>query len=185
MDTFAIRRAVETDAPAIAYIHVRGWQRAYRGHLPDAFLDGLTATVDRRESAWRDFVARSSAEGSQERVWVAETAGRVVGFASTGPCRDADAAPGTAEVYAIYLEPDLVGTGMGRSLFAHASEDLRRRGYQAATLWVLEGNARARRFYEAAGWRADGVTKIEQRPDFALHEVRYRVDFTAAAVRRH
>jgi GNAT superfamily N-acetyltransferase len=182
MGTLTIRRAFEADSHAIASIHVRGWQWAYRGHLPDAFLDGLTATLVQRDSAWRDIVARSSAEGVVERIWVAEVAGRVVGFASTGPSRDADAEPGTAEVYIIYLDPGRVGTGVGRALFAHATEDLRRRGFQAATLWVLEANARARRFYEAAGWRADGADKIERRPGFALHEVRYRIDFTRAAV---
>ena len=29
-------------------------------------------------------------------------------------------------------------------------------GFDQVTLWVLDSNARARRFYEAGGWRADG-----------------------------
>jgi hypothetical protein len=32
-------------------------------------------------------------------------------------------------------------------------------GYTAATLWVIDGNRRARRFYAAAGWSVDGATK--------------------------
>ena len=115
--------------------------------------------------------------GSEERTWVAESAGRVVGFASTDPSRDPDATGGTGEVYAIYLEPDVVGTGVGGRLFAQAVEDLRQRGYRAATLWVLEGNARARRFYDTAGWRPDGTVTIDQMLGAELREVRYRIDF--------
>jgi ribosomal protein S18 acetylase RimI-like enzyme len=69
-----------------------------------------------------------------------------------------------AELYAIYLDQAVVGRGIGRALLAQALADLRRRGYQSAMLWVLATNARARRFYEAAGWRADGVTRTEHHP---------------------
>ena len=45
-----------------------------------------------------------------------------------------------------------------------------------ATLWVVHGNASARQFYEARGWRLDGVEKHDDGlTGFALHEVRYRV----------
>ena len=80
------------------------------------------------------------------------------------------------ELLAIYLEPDAVGKGIGRVLFERSVEDLRERGYDVATLWVLETNARAPRFYEAAGWSADGATKTEERPGAVLREVRYRKD---------
>jgi hypothetical protein len=39
---------------------------------------------------------------------------------------------------------------------------------------VLETNARARRFYEIAGWMADGGTKVEHRGEVELREIRYR-----------
>jgi hypothetical protein len=47
-------------------------------------------------------------------------------------------------------------------------------GFTAATLWVLESNARARRFYEACGWSADGTAKVDDSRGFPLSEVRYR-----------
>ena len=47
------------------------------------------------------------------------------------------------------------------------------RALAMATLWVLDGSARARRFYEAAGWAPDGEERIEQLPGFAVREVRY------------
>ena len=47
-------------------------------------------------------------------------------------------------------------------------------GFHQATLWVLDTNVRARRFYEAAGWSADGTVKRDERLGFPIREVRYR-----------
>lgn len=93
----------------------------------------------------------------------------------TSQSRDSDVPPDTGEIGAIYLRREATGQGIGRALFAHAVQDLRRRGYRRATLWVLDTNTRARRFYEAAGWVPDGATKIEERPGALLREVRYHV----------
>jgi GNAT superfamily N-acetyltransferase len=164
-----MRRAGVVDAPTIAAISVRGWQWAYRGLLPDAVLDSLS--IEQRVVGWQRHLASQPAEAC---TWLVERAGHVLGFADTGPSRDADAAPGTAEVYALYVEPAETGSGLGRALFGHAVDALGRRGYAAATLWVLVGNQRARQFYAAAGWRSDGTTRVEQRHGFELHEVRYR-----------
>lgn len=40
-------------------------------------------------------------------------------------------------------------------------------------LWVLEGNARARRFYERSGFRADGTEEPFEVDGVAVPEVRY------------
>jgi RimJ/RimL family protein N-acetyltransferase len=39
---------------------------------------------------------------------------------------------------------------------------------------VLESNARARRFYDRAGWTADGSAKQEEIAGSPVTEVRYR-----------
>lgn len=167
-----IRAATLADAPALAIVHVSAWQWAYRGQLPDSFLEGLTATIERR-SAWR---RAELARPSESRTWVVEQDGQIVGFADTGPSRDEGAPATTGELYAIYLDQAVVGQGVGRALLAHALDDLCRRGYRAATLWVLTSNLRARHFYEAAGWRPDGLTRVEEYPAGArLDEVHYTV----------
>jgi ribosomal protein S18 acetylase RimI-like enzyme len=164
-----IRPATPKDAQRLAEIHVSAWQAAYRGQLDDEYLDGLK--VDDRLEQHR----RSLQEQRPDwRTWLAEDGGRAVGFAVTGPSEDADAERTTAEVYAIYLEPDRVGTGLGRDLFAHAVTDLRERGFDAITLWVLETNERARRFYEAAGWKPDGTITSERVDCEMRPTVRYR-----------
>src|SRR3972149_5458465 len=65
----------------------------------------------------------------------ADGAGRAVGFAVTGPSQDADADERTGELYAIYLDPDRFGRGIGKRLLEHAIGDLRGRGVRTATLW--------------------------------------------------
>ena len=97
----------------------------------------------------------------------------IVGFASIGPCRDHDAADNWGEVHAIYLDPSAWNAGIGRALFSSAVSRLEALGYRHLTLWVLEGNARARAFYERAGWSASPAKKVEERPGFELREVRY------------
>lgn len=158
------------DAVAIAEIHVGSWQAAYRGQLTDDYLDGLTVG-DRLEQHRRTL----EEPRADWRTWVAEDGGRLTGFAVTGPSEDADAKDKTGEVYAIYLDPAEVGTGLGRTLFEHSVGDLRERGFTEATLWVLGTNERARRFYEAAGWKPDG-TETNERVDCEMRPtVRYRV----------
>jgi GNAT superfamily N-acetyltransferase len=167
--SITVRAAVVDDARAIAQIHVDGWRAAYRGQMPDALLDGLS--VDRRtEDRRRDLAAPRSPE---HRTWVAEDDGRIVAFAITGPTRDEGAAGGVAELFAIYAAPARWGTGAGRALLAHVVEDLRGRGASAVTLWVLDTNARARRFYEIAGFAADGAEKTAPFGGATLRELRY------------
>lgn len=166
-----IREAEPKDARDIAEIHVRSWRAAYRGQLTDDYLDGLN--VEDRLEMHRLALEAPPAE---YRMWLAEEDGRAIGFAVTGKSEDADADERTAEVFAIYLDPDRVGTGLGRTLFAHAVDDLRGRGYSSATLWVLESNELARRFYEGVGWRLDGATTSERVDCEMRPTVRYRVE---------
>jgi ribosomal protein S18 acetylase RimI-like enzyme len=167
-----IRPAITTDAPVLAAVHVRSWQWAYRGQVPDAYLDHLGETLGERVEARR---AQLEQVPPEYRWWVAEQSANLLGFAVTRPSEDDDAASLTAEVMALYLDPDTVGKGVGRALLEHVVADFRQRGFRRATLWVLESNDRARRFYEAAGWAPDGARKSEERPGFLLQEVRYQI----------
>jgi len=107
----------------------------------------------------------------ETRWWFVERDGALAVFALTGRCRDSDVVDGTAEVYAISLAQEVAGEGIGRALFTHTVEDVRQRGI----LWVLASNQRARRFYEAAGWRPDGTRKTDERSGAFLEEVRYHL----------
>lgn len=78
-----------------------------------------------------------------------------------GPSHDDDADPRTAHLGALYLDPDAMSRGIGRKLISRNQADMADGGFSQATLWVLEANERARRFYEVCGWSADGGRKVE------------------------
>ncbi len=164
-----VRPAAPADAGAVGRVQVESWRAAYAGMMPDAVLAGLS--VEQRAAAWRGRLEHP--EVPERRLFVVEVGGAVVGFASSGPSRDAGADTGTAEVYALYLLPAAWGLGHGRALFAAAVDDLRTRGFARITLWVLDRNARGRRFYEAAGMRPDGGAKVEVEGGADLPHVRY------------
>jgi GNAT superfamily N-acetyltransferase len=183
----AVRPATLADVTEIATIHVRSWQAAYRGLMPQDYLDALDPAA--RATRWQQNLAALdwSASGVlvvtavPETARTAPTAGPataspgIVGFAGYWPTRDDDADPvRTGEVAAIYLHPDVWGQGLGRQLMAATLANLTAAGYRDATLWVLQDNARARRFYSQAGWTADGAAKTDDLDGFPLLEVRYR-----------
>lgn len=73
---------------------------------------------------------------------------------------------------AIYLVDREWRKGGGTMLMQEAARAMGRNGYTRATLWVLEGNLRARQFYEARGWTPDGAVRVESRASIELREVR-------------
>lgn len=169
-----LRLATPADAPTIALVHVEGWRWGYRGMLPSELLDGLS--VASREELWQAVLARQAT--TEGRVWVAERDEQLVGFIATGLARALTPVPEVervAEILALYQVEATAGTGLGRQLFVHALDDLRSRGFDAVVLWVLDRNARARRFYERAGFREDGAIKDEELEGTMHRELRYRL----------
>lgn len=159
-----MRPATAADADAIGRIHAETWRAAYSGVLPDSAFD-----VAARQAAWRQAFTRTWPPTSA--VFVAELGGTIVGFAGVGASREEE---GVGELYTIYVDPDHWGTGAGRRLIARAEDSLRASGFAEAMLWVLEGNARAERFYRAAGWEHDGGHKVDDLQGAEVTELRYR-----------
>lgn len=170
-----VRLAKPDDAETIAAVHIRGWQSAYRGQLPDDYLEGLSQATEERSAFWRKEI--STPRSNRNETWVSDWQSQVEGFAAIGPAGSAEVNT-TGEVYAIDVNPICWGQGLGRALFAHVTNRLAALKYSTAILWVLESNKRARRFYEVAGWAADGGTKLETIPDgIQLQEVSYSIRF--------
>jgi ribosomal protein S18 acetylase RimI-like enzyme len=169
--TVTLRDATVADARAIAEVVVTAWRWAYRDLMPDGVLDALS--IDEREAMWRGGLS------DPKPGWgclVAEDRGAIVGFVGYGPPLEPVEPDGTGEVYAIYLDPAAVGTGIGRALFSEGTRRLREAGFRRAFLWVLETNERARRFYERAGWSWDGATSAHRFDCAELPIVRYATD---------
>lgn len=164
---FAVRRARLGDAATIGAINVASWQIAYKNLVPAALLAALS--VDKRIASWEARI-----DDPMRMIWVVDDDGKVLGFADAGPTRDQEGQRGTGEVYALHILPEQWGKGAGRLLLASVLEDLGAERFAEATLWVLEKNARARRFYEAAGFHADGGAKTTNYRGALIEEVRYR-----------
>jgi len=160
-----LRPAEPSDAVPVARIHCRAWQAGYRGLLPDAYLDGLRA----EDRAARYTFGHPDPDRPQTIVAVED--GAVVGFATTGP---ADDGSGAGELLALHVHPDHWGRGHGRALLAAARDALHRRGHAEAVLWILVGNQRAARVYEADGWRLDGGARPQVVWGIEVDELRYR-----------
>jgi GNAT superfamily N-acetyltransferase len=161
-----IRLATPNDAAAVARVHVRAWQVAYRGLLPDAYLDGLRP--EERASRYT-FADRNP---GRPTTIVASRQGAILGFATVGPARD-QARGGRGELMALNVDPPCWSQGIGRSLIATAREHLAQSGYREADLWALDGNERAYRFYAADGWAPDGARRTETVWGVCLTDLRY------------
>jgi GNAT superfamily N-acetyltransferase len=155
-----LRQARRGDELAIADVHIRAWQEAYRGLIPDEYLDALDPHD--RAARYTFEAADPDAPTTLVAVQESEDAGEVIlGFATFSPSRDPDA-PDHGEVVALYVDPDRYEGGVGRMLMAEARRRLWEAGFTEALLWVLDGNDRAARFYEGEGWTADGATRVEE-----------------------
>jgi ribosomal protein S18 acetylase RimI-like enzyme len=172
-----VRDAQQGDADSLGALHVRAWQRAYRGGLmPDEYLDGLSA--GQRADLWARALA-SEVRPRSARLVAEDTQGVVTGFIIVGPAgRDPDAHQG--EVLALNVDPEAWGQGIGQALLEAGTARLVEAGFTEAILWVHPDNERARRFYEAAGWRADGAHRNEEILGVQVPEVRYRRDIGGA-----
>lgn len=155
MSPIVVRGAEERDVAAIAGVHVRAWRAAYRGLVRDAVLDNLS--VAERERMWAGLVP--SRDDAHVTI-VAEIDGAVVGFCSVAaPSRDPDAPKGTAEIPAIYVEPDRRRGGVGAALMDAALVALEATGWRRVTLWVVATNANAKAFYARFGFLPDGASQ--------------------------
>jgi ribosomal protein S18 acetylase RimI-like enzyme len=186
-----LREARLGDELPVAELHVRSWQEAYRELMPAEFLAGLDpgdragrysfGSTD--EGAAVTILAVGGGEGDRGDPSLTNREvrpgsppsprERLEGFVTFGASRDDDAR-GLGEVYALYVDPDRLRGGVGRMLMVEARRRLVADGFTDAILWVLQGNDRARSFYEGEGWSPDGTSRVENPYDIVSTVDRFR-----------
>jgi len=150
--TLTIRPASADDARAIARVRIETWRTAYRGLVPDAYLDAMD--VDQSAGLWQRVLDADAAHAS---VFVAVQAGEVSGFAAAN--RLAEPRHGLdAELSAVYVRREFQRTGIGRRLVLAAARAQQATGATGLIVWSIAGNKPARAFYEALG----GTLIVEQ-----------------------
>ncbi|MEU6444347.1 GNAT family N-acetyltransferase [Streptomyces sp. NPDC047046] len=161
-----VTEMTEADLPRVMRLRARAWAIAYAGLVPAAYLDAMDPAADARARAGRFRESR----GQVTDLLAFGTDGALLGWASYGLPRPEGGPAG--ELFTLYAAPERVGTRVGRLLVEEAHARLA----GPVALWVLEGNHRARRFYERFGYRAEGTARPD---DFGpwggpvLRELRY------------
>lgn len=167
-DRLRIRAMTHADCDRVAEIRVGGWRSAYQGLVPRSYLDALDVAQDAEHR--RSHLGQA---GAGVVNLVAEQAGAVVGWACHGPYRHGETHTADAELYALYVDPGRYGDGIGRALLQESVRRCAAAGHARMLLWVLKGNARARRFYARRGFRPDGAEEPFDVDGVLVPEVRY------------
>ena len=164
MGALSIRTGSPGDAEALFAIHKESAMTAHVEIFPP---DRYRFPDDRMRAHWEEVV-----RDDQTDVLVAERSGTRVGFATVSP----------GWLRNLFVLPAEWGRGTGGALHDEAVDLLRRHG-EAAQLWVLEANERARRFYERRGWRDDGGRSRSDFPPYPV-ELRYALEVGPGAYGR-
>jgi ribosomal protein S18 acetylase RimI-like enzyme len=168
---------------SMATVHVRSWQGAYVGLIPQSYLDALRP--EDRVGMWEETLKELQWPRTGAIVLLGPSdggtdEGPINGFVSFSATRDEDAEGATVgEILTFYLDPTSFGSGGADLLMSAALVALRAAAFTKATLWVLETNTRARRFYERRGWQPDGINKLHDWVDFVATDVRYAIDLAS------
>ncbi|WP_405589414.1 GNAT family N-acetyltransferase [Streptomyces sp. NBC_01190] len=185
------------DMAAVSRLRIEGWRAAYAGIVPRSYLDAMDP--DEEAARRREWLATSAGrvrnlvavqpggpayeesgagpEGTGNggiRAGGARGAdGEIVGWAAFGPYRGEPETTADGELYALYVRPDRIGTGVGRALIAAVIDRSAGLGRRRLLLWVLADNHRARGFYARAGFTADGAETTDRYDGLPLTELRY------------
>jgi GNAT superfamily N-acetyltransferase len=146
------RPALTEDADALTALALRS--KAYWGYDQD-FLDRV-----------RDELSFSPASMAGRKITIAAVDGRMVGFYSI------DGDPPAGELGNLWLDPALIGTGVGRRLWRHAVDTARAAGF---TSLRIEAEPNAEGFYLTMGAVRVGGTPSGSIPGRILPLLRYDV----------
>lgn len=164
--SFKIRKSALGDEHSIAKVHIQAWQEAYKGLLPQSYLDTLPKELNNRTVMWNNAI-----KNPQRWLWVATVNDEIVGFVVFGPPRDKNR-EGFIELGAIYLLEKYKGQGIGYSLLTTGFNFMSGLGYNKSYCWVLKGNPTIK-FYEKTGGAFSGQSKFDEIGSVKFEELAY------------
>ncbi|MFM7025782.1 MAG: N-acetyltransferase family protein [Limnohabitans sp.] len=148
MSSSDIRYARLEDAAAVANLHLIASRTLHEGVVPDAHWQ--TTPPAQRVAFWKEAI-----EYGEPQVMVATQGGEIVGFAGFDRSRDPKSKNTTGELWAMYVDPDHLGQGVGLALWDAAREGLQDEGCTEVTVWVPLSSTRALAFFDAAGFKRE------------------------------
>lgn len=135
-----------SDAEIVATLHATSWRSAYRGIVPDSFLDH--DVFAERRAVWRERLQTPTPADIAFGIVAESDAGELNGFVYALPKHDPSC--GTL-VDNLHVHPDHKGCGLGRRLLQAVVRELGPAHTQPLHLWVLDQNEPAKRFYARLG----------------------------------
>jgi GNAT superfamily N-acetyltransferase len=173
---WVVRAATEADAAQLADVHVRSWQWAYQGLMPDHVLAELD--IDQRTERWKTTL--TDVHDTAVLLAVRQPGDRceeLGAFCMVGPVRAPSPTTrdraGVGEMYGLYADPRALGTGAGRLVHDAGVDHRWAAGDHHLVLWVLTGNTRARSFYARNGWVCDQLVEHHVHAGQSMQVVRY------------
>ncbi len=153
------------DLLAVSNIYEQSWKYAYRGIIPDEYLDGIPS------GQWANGL---NVSGRYSLLLFDNDI--LLGTSSYCKARMNDM-EGYGEIVSIYLLPEAMHKGYGKKLMSAVVGELKKMGYQKVYLWVLERNISAGRFYECFGFVPGGRILTGTFAGKELKEVQYILEF--------
>lgn len=152
MEDYIIRRVCQGDEQTLAYIQTESWKAAFKGILSDEDLIRCT-NIEKATAMYKGLLEENIGNG-----YILEISGKPHAIAYWDKTREADM-DGFAELICIHSLPDNWGKGYGSRLMDRVLDDIYAAGYGKIMLWVFDENMRARKFYEAKGFKESATQK--------------------------
>ena len=139
-------------AEEIAAVRIKTWQSAYKGIVPDSFLNSMSV-----ESKVKSYKFGSDLEPGHY-FFAVKSGSKIIGFLYLCKYREADI-EGMGEIGGIYLLPEFHSKGIGAQMMQFSIDFLKGKSYKQIGIWVLEQNEKAISFYKKFGFEIDGCRK--------------------------
>ena len=143
-----IKKACVEDARIFAQIISQAWQVAYKNIISEEFMKEKT-NVDDRTMLFTKILSEN-----KQSAYIIFDNNRPCGVCTCDISRDEDLTD-TFEIIAIYFLPEYWGKGFAKPTIEFVIKEIENKGYNKISLWTLEKNERAKRFYEKCGFICD------------------------------
>ena len=149
--SIVVRLATSSDALDMAEVHMRSWEAAYKDIIPIDFICEKNAG---RPALWENILRNENTT-----QYIIKKDGKTVGMMGMSVSLDEDTDAGTYELMGLYLLPDYFYLGIGTQAMEFAFKKARNLEMKDMTVWLLENNHNAKRFYEKCGFVPDGCLR--------------------------
>ena len=167
------------DAPIIAQIHTDSLIQSHTELIPTHLQSRtLSPNVEHRTRGWAGWLKRSKAF-----TLVARVDGEIVGFLAMHEIKSTRIDGKVGEVTAVFIHPNFWQKGIGQQLMQQLLADAQTHQFTTLTVWVLETNIPALKFYQSIGFQPDGKKRIFlENGENTLHEQRHQLRTSNASI---